>query len=344
MRRSARAALAAALFVTALSSVPAYADPTPQDISQARDLGQQAQAAHEAGNYAESERLWTAASHLYPAAPTLTLGLARAQAKQGKYVLARENYNKIIREQSSNPNASQAFKDALAAAQSEIEAATAKIGHVTITIAADVPGSAPNAQVTLDNDAVNAAGLGVPRPIDPGQHTLKATAEGYLPAEMTFQVPEAGNADAKLTLKKDASATPTAPPTPSPASPTEAPKTTTTKRDHTWGAIAFGVGGAGLVFGGVTGVLAMSKHGDLDKTCPNGKCPRTAKSDVDSFHTMATLSTVGFIVGGVGVAAGAVLWFAGPKKEVPVQARSSPTPVEWHPYFAGNGGGVVGRF
>lgn len=335
MRRLAlRVAFAAALSITALAT-PAFADPTPQDISQARDLGQQAQAAHEAGNYGESEKLWTAASNLYPAAPTLTLGLARAQAKQGKYVLARENYNKIIREQSQNPNASQAFKDALAAAQAEIEAATAKIGHVTISI----EGGAPNAQVTIDNEAVNAAGLGVPRPIDPGQHTVKATAEGYAPAEQTFQVPEAGNAQATLTLTKDGSAKPAPVPGPTP-SPTEAPKTTTTKRDHTWAIIAFGVGGAGLVFGGVTGVLAMGKHSDLDKACPDGKCPNSEKKEVDSFHTMATLSTVGFIVGGIGAAAGAVLWFAGPKKEVQVQARG----VEWHPYFAGTGGGITGRF
>jgi hypothetical protein len=338
MRRLAlglsRAAFAAALFV----SVPAFADPTPQDISQARDLGQQAQAAHEAGNYGEAERLWTAASHLYPAAPTLTLGLARSQVKQGKYVLARENYNKIIREQSNNPNASQAFKDALAAAQAEIETATAKIAHVTITI----EGGAPNAQVTIDNDAVNTAGLGVPRPIDPGQHTVKASAEGYQPAETTFTVADAANAQATLTLTKDTNAQAVTAPVTTPATP--AAPATVTKRDRTWAIVAFGVGGAGLVFGGITGAMAMGKHGDLDKQCADGKCPNNLQSDVDSFHTLATLSTVGFIVGGVGVAAGAVLWFAGPKKEVPATTARASTTLEWHPYFAGTGGGVAGRF
>lgn len=335
MRRLASAAIAAALL---LGSASAFADPTPQDISQARDLGQQAQAAHEAGNFAESERLWTAASNLYPAAPTLTLGLARAQVKQGKYVLARETYNKIIREQSNNPNASAAFKDALAAAQSEMEAASAKIARVTVSI----EGGAPNAQVTIDNEAINAAGIGVPRPIDPGQHTVKASAEGYVPAETTFQVAEAGSAEAKLTLAKDPNAKPA---TVAGPGPTTAPGTTvtTTKRDHTMAIIALGVGGAGLVFGGVTGILAMGKHSDLDKACPDGKCTPTLQSDVDSYHTMATLSTIGFIVGGVGVAAGAVLWFVGPKKEVQASGSSFRT-VEWHPYFAGNGGGVAGRF
>lgn len=326
MRGVAWAAFAAALLV----SIPAVADPTPQDISQARDLGQQALAASESGNYAESERLWTAASNLYPAAPTLTLGLARAQAKQGKYVLARENYNKIIREQANSTNASQAFKDALAAAQAEIEGVAAKIARVTII----VEGGPPNPSVTVDNDAVATAGLGVPRPIDPGQHTIRATAEGYSPTETTFQVAEAGSAEARLKLTKDPSAKPTEP-GPGPKV-TQPPGEVTTKRDHTLAIIALGVGGAGLVFGGVTGALAMGKHGDLDKTCTGGKCPSTLQGDVDSFHTMATLSTVGFIVGGVGVAAGAVLWFTAPKKTV--------QGFDWHPYVGANGGGVAGRF
>jgi hypothetical protein len=337
MRSFARAALAAALAVGSMTYAgTALADPTPQDISQARDLGQQAQTALDAGNYAESEKLWTAASNLYPAAPTLTLGLARSQAKQGKYVLARENYNKIIREQSNNPNASQAFKDALTAAQSEIEQATAKIAHVTITI----EGGAPNAQVTIDDDAVNAAGLGVPRPIDPGQHTVRASAEGYAPAETTFQVADAGNAEAKLTLTKIAGAAQPVQPVP-PTQPVQPAEPVTTKRDHTLAIVAFGVGGAGLIFGAITGGMALGKHGDLSDQCTDsGKCPSRASDDLDSYHTLATLSTVGFIVGGVGVAAGAVLWFAGPKKQVQGSARG----IEWHPYFAGNGGGVSGRF
>lgn len=318
--------LAAALTL----SVPgvAFADPSPQDISQARDLGQQAQAALDAGNFAESEKLWKAAADLYPAAPTLTLGLARSQAKQGKYVLAKESYNKIIREQSNNPNASQAFKDALAAAQTEIDQVSAKIAHVTIT----VDGGATGATVTIDNENVPSAGLGVPRNVDPGQHTVKAAADGYQAAETTFTVGDAGNAEAKLTLTKLAT-TATPPPT---TGPTSSP-TTTTERDHTYAYIGFGVGAAGLVLGAITGGIALGKHSDLDKACTGGKCPSDKKDDVSSYHTVATLSTVGFIVAGVGVAAGAALWFLGPKKEVT-------TGITWQPYVGAGNGGITGTF
>src|SRR4051812_26894675 len=110
--------LFAAVFATVLMTTghALAAEPSPEDLAQARDLGGQAQAAYDAGNYAESAKLWAGASNLYPAAPTLTLGLARTQAKPGKLVLSQESYNKIIREQGQNANLTGAFKDALDAA------------------------------------------------------------------------------------------------------------------------------------------------------------------------------------------------------------------------------------
>src|SRR4051794_17431972 len=90
------------LFVMATCVVaPATAWAQDADIAQARQLGQEAQSAYDAGKFAESEKLWAAAAKLYSAAPTLTLGLARTQAKLGKVVAAQESYNRIIREWSN---------------------------------------------------------------------------------------------------------------------------------------------------------------------------------------------------------------------------------------------------
>ena len=101
--------------------------------------------------------------------------------------------------------------------------------------------------------------------------------------------------------------------------------------------VAFGVGGAGLVLGAVTGFLAMSKHSDLSNSCTNGNCPATSQSDVDSYHTMALLSTVGFVVAGVGAAAGVVLLVTQPK--------SAPAQSAWvSPYVGVGTVGAVGRF
>ncbi|HVJ92625.1 MAG TPA: PEGA domain-containing protein, partial [Labilithrix sp.] len=245
------------------------ADPSPQDIAQARELAQQAVAAFDAGNFAESEKLWTSAAALYPAAPTLSLGLARAAAKLGHYVLAQESYNKIIREQSHNPNAPPAFKDALEAARAEVGAVSAKIASVVIT----VEGGAPNPVVTIDGQPVSAAGLGLKRPIDPGTHVVKAEAPGYKPTETTFEVAESGAATAQLKLEKDATAPlATTPPAPQPDSQPKSTATAGNKSPNkTLAIVAFGVGGAGLILGGVTGGLALGKRSELEEKCPNNK-------------------------------------------------------------------------
>lgn len=307
----------------------ALAESSPQDIAQARELGGQAQAAFLAGNLAESERLWLAAEKLYPAAPTLTLGLARAQAKLGKVVLAQESYNKIIREQSQATSLTPAFKDALEAAKNEIGAVQKQIANVVIR----VESGSVTPTVTLDGQPVSAAGLGLERPVDPGAHAVHAEAPGYRPADTRFEVAAAGKAEAKLVLEK------------APESVVAATTTTTTTTGESGlstrrkaAIVAFGVGGAGLVFGAITGVLALSKHSDLADQCPNDVCPANLQDQNDSYKTMGTLSTVGFVVGGVGAVAGAALRFWPSSKE------KSTAKVEWQPYVGLGGGGLRGTF
>jgi hypothetical protein len=77
--------------------------------------------------------------------------------------------------------------------------------------------------------------------------------------------------------------------------------------------VAFGVGGAGLVLGAITGGIALGDHSSLSNKCGGG-CPASAQGDLDSYHLMGTLSTVGFIVAGVGAATGAVLLLVQPKE------------------------------
>jgi hypothetical protein len=335
--------LAAVLTATlglSTTSIALAADPSPQDIAQARELGGQAQAAFDANNLAESEKLWMAANGLYPAALTLTLGLARTQAKLGKLVLATESYKRIIRENSDNPNLSPAFKDALEAAKAEVVGVSARIANVVIVVE-----GAPNPQVTIDGQAVSSAGLGLKRPIDPGAHLVRAEAPGYQAAETSFEVPESGLAEAKLKLEKGGAAVAGAPAAGADqGKPAEG--ATGKSNNKTFALVAFGVGGAGLLVGSITGLIAIGKHGKLEESCPDGKCAADGdlKKDVDSYHGMARLSTIGFIVAGVGAAAGAVLWFTAPKETAAGSTARRNTSVSWHPYLGIGGGGVAGQF
>jgi hypothetical protein len=341
-----------------LTSTARADEPSAQDIAQARDLAQQANAAFQAGNFVESEKLYYAATKLYSLAPTLTLGLARSQAKQGKFVAAQEGYNKVIREWDGKANASPAFKDALDAAKAEVGAVSAKLASVVISIEGQLPNGT---QVTIDGTAVNLAALGLKRPVDPGPHLVKASADGYKTAEATFRAEEGTTSEAKLKLEKGAAiVAATEPPASANAGgtpanrdaspPPRADKASGGGSNKTLAIVAFGVGGAGLVLGSVTGLMALGKHSDLNDACKSGTCPADKQADVDSYKTMGTLSTVGFIVAGVGAAAGAVLLLTSGSGKVETgdrgkgryaTAKTAPSVV---PYLGIGGGGVVGRF
>lgn len=337
----------APLATVTLATTASAQEASAQDIAQARQLGGQAQAAFDAGNFAESEKLWNAAARLYSQAPTLTLGLARTQAKLKKYVAAQESYNKIIREWGNNASPPPAFKDAVEAAKAEVGAMSAKVGTVVVTVEGP-----PSPVVTIDGENVPAAALGLKRPVDPGQHAVKATAEGYKPADATFTVAEGGNAEAKLKMEKSAAVAvapvPATNPGQQPGADTGSGSGGSTQK--TLAIVAFGVGGAGLVVGAVTGLIASGKASDLEKACPDkSACPADQQDNVDSYKTMGTLSTVGFIVAGAFGITGAILWFTAPKSSSGSAASSRyatvPTKsVTVSPYFGGMSAGVTGRF
>jgi hypothetical protein len=339
------AALAGLSVVTAPElALAQQSQPSEQDIAQARQLGGQAQTAHDAGNFAEAEKLWSAARNLYPVAPTLSLGLARTQAKLGKYVQAQENYNRIIREWSNNPSPPPAFAAALEAARAEVGAMSAKVANVVITVE-----GAKDPKVSIDGNPVPVVALGLKRPVDPGEHKVHAEAPGYMPADATFSVTEGGNAEAKLKLEKDPNAVAAAPAGATPAAgnpgdPNGGSMSADTNKGggKTLAIVALGVGGVGLVAGAITGLIAMGKASDLDGKCPEGKCDSTRdpniQSDVDSYKTMGLISTIGFAVGVVGVGAGVVLWVTAPKESAAAKgSRYATVPVKSKPGYRPDG-------
>jgi hypothetical protein len=338
----ALACLAAGLFAP-----PLFAQ-SDSDRATARSLGTEGQLALEGRDYKAAEDRFRRADSLVHA-PTLMLGLARALAGQGKYVEAQEAYNRIIRE-GLPPGASEPFKRALADAKKEVDSVSPKIGGATISVhragGADVPG----ARVLLDGSPVSNASLGVRRSIDPGSHLLQVSADGFKPAEVRFDVAEGTAVDQPVTLEADLSATQppgTVSPTPMPLAtaggeqPGASQGGSKVRAVLPW--VAFGVGAAGLVTGSVAGGLAMGKHSDLANVC-KPDCPPNSKGDLNSYHAVATVSTVGFVVGGVGVAAGVVLLITRPKAEVVAPAAQPPTSLRVIPMVGLGSIGALGEF
>jgi hypothetical protein len=182
--------------------------------------------------------------------------------------------------------------------------------------------------------------LGVERFVNPGPHVVKASAPGLKEATREFTIPEGGAQSVAVALEKDQGSPVASETSPTPVTHPLAADTQG-KPNRLPAIIAFGVGGAGLVLGAVTGGLALGKHGTLHNECPGNVCPPSASSDLSSYHTMGTLSTVGFIVAGVGAAGGVVLLFVGPKTQA---APSAAQTFQVTPYVGAGSVGAVGRF
>jgi hypothetical protein len=314
--RSAALTLAFGLSLGFSFSPEAHAQ-SDADRATARALGQEGQQALDNKDYATAEDRFRRADKMVHA-PTLVLGLARALTAQGKYVEAQESYNRIIRD-GLPPSAPDVFKRALADAQKEVEAVAPKVAAVTVTVKGTGGVEIADPQVVLDEHPINSASLGVKRAIDPGAHVLRASAEGYKPGELKFTVLEGGTAEAPLMLEKDMSAPVAGAPGVAPSGGPAAATTTADVGAQPNGTrkilpfVAFGVGALGLIAGGVTGAMALGKHSSLSDACKGGTCGPDQKSDLDSYHTLGAVSTVGFIVAGVGAAAGVVLLVTQPK-------------------------------
>jgi len=303
--RPLRHLLLSLMFLLALAST-ASAQPSDADRATARKLAIEAQEALKNKDYQSAADKFLRAEKLFHA-PTLLVGLGRAYVELGKYVQAMESYNKVIREKQP-PNATDAFKRAVEDAKNEVVGLDKKIAWVTITVEGpEVP------TVELDGVDIPVASLGVERAVDPGNHLVTASAEGFLPGEQTFSIDSAGSQAIALTLEP-------APPGADGEGSGAAGGTGGdsggdadaggTQRLLGW--VAIGVGGAGLIVGAITGGLAMGKHGELSDNCTDGKCPATEQDNLDSFNTFGTVSTVGFIAGGVLAATGVVLLLTAP--------------------------------
>lgn len=106
------------------------------------------------------------------------------------------------------------------------------------------------------------------------------------------------------------------------------------------GFIAAGVGGAALVGGVVTGLMAKSKDKKATDACADKVCPTSAEKDFDSASSLATVTNVLFIGGGVLAAAGVGLIIVGGKSSAENPKPASAPRLRLTPVAGSDGVGV----
>jgi hypothetical protein len=224
--------------------------------------------------------------------------------------------------------------DNRATAEGEVADLKNRVGRLQITSNVD------GATVSVDDVVVGKTPLADPVLASAGQRKVTASIDGR--ASVSVSVSVTGNEQIPVSLQF-APAVPATPPasttSPPPPVPTTTATTATTSAppatptpaasyDKRPMYIAAGVGAVGVVFGSIFGVAALSNKSTLDKDCASDKsCPLSSQGTIDTASRNATLSTIGYAVGVIGLGTAAVLWLtAPPAKTEPAKNGARVTP------------------
>jgi hypothetical protein len=290
----------------------AIAEPSISDRKTARALVIDGRAKLAAGDYEGARRAFKAA-HDIMGVPTTGLDLAKALAALGLLLEARSAALDVTH-MPQKPSEPEAFTDARAAAATFTEQLAARIPAVVISLKGIDAKTTPS--VTVDGEALSLSMLMLPRPINPGAYTIVASAPGYATKQRSVTLKEGETVPVEITLARAV----TVELTPSKLPPETPPEPTVTRSSAGQRIAGFAVGGAGLVsvaVGAAFGATAMSRNSasKVDGHCDaQSFCDATGKELRLGSYQAATISTVGFVIGGVALAGGAVLILTAPSQ------------------------------
>jgi len=346
LRRLSALAVAFSLLTPA-----ALAEPTDAERAGARAAATQGVEAFDAEKWQEALDYFLRAESIIHSPVHLSY-IGRARAQLGQLVLAREALMKVVHEQANSPAAERAKEDAQAAL-TELEP---RIPSLTIK----VEGAAGRTfEVTVDGAGVLPALVGIPAPVDPGQHLVRVSTEGAQ-AEQQVTLAEAETKTVTLLLPASVpgEGAETAPAAATTATPTDEASAGSSKKGLVVGSIiGFGVGAVGIGFGVGFGLVASDKNEQGSQLCMdavgNRNCTGVMADDpvaeevreLDAAASDArTISAISFVAGGVGLAVGTTLLVMALNKEDGEMALPAPRGVKMRPVVGLDYWGVAGTF
>lgn len=311
--------LVAGLGLTMLGA-PSYSFASESNKAAAEGLFNEARGLMAAGRYEEAIPKLQASQKLDPGLGTL-LNLAECYERSGKTASAWAHYREVA------ARARQAGATERAAyAEQKSRELEPQVSKVVISVATNAAGDAA-LTVRRNGQEVDAAELGVAIPMDPGSHVFEASAPGKQPFSVSVDVAANGETKAvEIPVLADEAA-PAAVPVSEPTAVVDAGTMKGGSTQRTAGLIVGGVGVVGVGLGTFFGIKAAGSWADAKDGCrdfPYG-CSGESQSLEEDARTQGTLSTVSFIVGGVGLAAGAVLFFTAPSAKEDVALRVGPS-------------------
>ena len=319
MKRKRIGVFLAPVVVLVLSlSVPAWAQSSAA-VSSAREIAKQGLDAFDAGNYQEASQKLLKAFEVVKV-PTLAVYAARSLVKMGRLVEACELYLQARRLKPAPDWPAVQVK-----AQREAADARAKLLPRLPRLTVMVEGAAAqDVTLTIDGVEVASALINAQQLVDPGTRRLVATlGKQQKSEEVTLREGERRTVTLTFTQSQGTVSGGTQVGSGSEAARTlgstapEVPEDQDGARlRRLLGWVGVGVGGGGIVLGTVIGLISMSKRNALNSTdgCVDDHCYPEQASDVDTVNSLRTVSTVGFIAGGVIGAAGVTLLLTSPRE------------------------------
>jgi hypothetical protein len=246
-----------------------------------------------------------------PAIGTLGL-LAYCHEQSGKLATAMREYGEVAE---LAHLASQAEREKVARER------VAELATRVTRLAVALSEPADEIEVYLDARRLGASELGTSTPVDPGSVELRVSAKGFEPWQQALTIPADGStlrvvvprlvrvAPAAVAQKKQ--------------EPLPAPERGL-RRPAAWASL--GVGALGLAVGGYFGLSAIAARSDAKPHCDGNRCDQAGVDARERAIDRARFSTIGFAVGAVGAATGAILLFTDRPEQPRQQASVTPLP------------------
>lgn len=307
MRESFSAAILAAVSIAAWPC-RAASPADPQKAAAAEALFQKANRLMEAGKIGEACELFKESDAL-DHGPGTRFRLAECREQEGRLASAWALFVDVADElkRGGDKREEQARKRAAALEP--------RLPRLTVLVSAEVA-RIPGLEVYRGGTPVQRSLWGEPLPVDPGDQQIEARAPGREPLRASVRVIEGGSVNVRIPDLEPLESGPRAgaPAEARPGAPVGG--ASAPMPGQRVGALVIGgVGVAGLVVGGVFGLRTFSQWGDADKQCPTRQgCSDEALELESAARTSATISNVGFAVGGAGVLAAGILWLTAPQE------------------------------
>jgi hypothetical protein len=285
-----------ALTVMGVTSSRVAAAQTQSEAARAEKLFTEASALIDQKNYVEACPKLEESQRIDPALGT-QFNLALCYEKVGK--LSRAWWNMQAVEHLAHATGKKGREDA---AHEKLVELRPRVSHLVLT-SADA-----DATVQIDGEAAAREAWSF-YPLEPGDHTIEATAPGKKPWQLRTTVPESTTQGAEVAVA-----------VPALVGVDEAPKKVTiappppSDGTRTLAFVAGGVGAAGLVTAIVTGILILNKKSVADEKCTPKCVDQDGRDAVSSGKSLVPVNVVSWGVAVAGLGVGGYLFFTSQPK------------------------------